>query len=436
MYLSKYFLPISKEDPKDAIIVSHKLLLRSGMIKQLASGLYNWLPLGYKVLRKVEQIVRQEMDNAGGVEILMPSMQPVELWKKSGRYGEEGDLSSEMLILTDRHGNELIYTPTAEEVIVELFKNAAQSYRGLPKNLYQIGWKFRDEIRPRFGLMRAREFLMKDAYSFDIDDASALISYEKMFVAYLKAFKRMGLKAIPVKADTGSMGGDLSHEFHVLANSGESTIFFERGLEEYLESEDINMSNFNKLYASEKEKHDPKNCSVGAEELITKKGIEVGHIFYLGDKYTKSMGVSLQDNTGKLFHPKMGCYGIGISRLVAAIIEAYHDDKGIIWPESVAPFDVIIVNLKPGQQQCDDISSDLYDMLRSSGKDVLMDDVDASIGSKLANADLIGIPWSIVVGPKLASNNLVEVIQRKTSERHEVSVEAAKAMFVNLDISS
>lgn len=430
MYLSKYFLPISKDDPKDAVVVSHKLMLRAGMIKQLASGLYNWLPLGYKVLRKVEEIIRQEMNNAGAIEILMPSMQPVDLWKKSGRYGAEGDLSSEMLILTDRNGNELTYAPTAEEVIADLFKNTVQSYKELPKNLYQISWKFRDEIRPRFGLMRAREFLMKDAYSFDVDDASALISYEKMFVAYLKAFKRMGLKAVPVKADTGSMGGDLSHEFHVLADNGESTIFFEQGLEEYLEAEDINIANFNKFYANEKEKHEPENCPVDTSKLLTKKGIEVGHIFYLGDKYSKSMGVNLQDKNGKLFCPKMGCYGIGVSRLVAAIIEAHHDDKGIVWPENVSPFDVMIINLRPGYQQCDDISLDLYDVLRSYNKDVLMDDTEASAGAKFASAELIGVPWSIVVGPKFADQNHVEVIQRKTGERHEISVEAVKAMFV------
>ncbi len=432
MYLSKYFLPISKDDPKDAAIISHKLLLRAGMVRQLAAGLYNWLPLGYKVLRKVEQIIREEMNNAGAIEILMPTMQPVDLWKKSGRYGAEGDLSSEMLILTDRNGNELTYAPTAEEVIADLFKNTVQSYKDLPKNLYQVSWKFRDEIRPRFGLMRAREFLMKDAYSFDIDEAGALISYENMFVAYLRAFKRMGLRAVPVKADTGAMGGDLSHEFHVLADNGESTIFFEQGLEEYLESDGINLTNFNKFYANEKEKHDPAACPVDQAKLLTKKGIEVGHIFYLGDKYSKSMGVNLQDREGKLFHPKMGCYGIGVSRLVAAIIEASHDEKGIVWPESVSPFDAVIINLRPGHTQCDDVSLDIYDVLRSYGKDVLMDDTDASAGAKFASAELIGIPWSIVVGPKFAADNKAEVIHRKTGERHEISIEAVKAMFAKV----
>jgi prolyl-tRNA synthetase len=429
MYLSQYFLPISKDDPKDAAIISHKLLLKAGMVRQLAAGLYNWLPLGYKVLRRVEQVIREEMNNAGAIEILMPTMQPVDLWKKSGRYGAEGDLSSEMLILTDRNGNELTYAPTAEEVITDLLKNTVQSYKDLPKNLYQISWKFRDEIRPRFGLMRAREFLMKDAYSFDVDETSALISYEKMFIAYLKAFKRMGLRAVPVKADTGSMGGDLSHEFHVLAENGESTIFFEQGLEEYLESMDINLANFNKFYANEKEKHIPENCTVDKSKLFVKKGIEVGHIFYLGDKYSKALGMNLQNGEGKLFNPKMGCYGIGVSRLVAAIIEASHDDKGIIWPESISPFDIAIINLKPGHEQCDDIAFDLYDALRLVGKDVIIDDTSNSAGSKFATMELIGIPWSIIVGPKFASEDKVEVVHRKTGERHELSVEAVKAMF-------
>jgi prolyl-tRNA synthetase len=431
MYLTQYFLPLLKDDPKDAVVASHRLMLRAGMIRQLASGLYNWLPLGHKVLKKVEQVIREEMNNAGALEILMPSMQPVDLWKKSGRYGAEGDLSSEMLILTDRNGNELTYCPTAEEVVADLFKSTVQSYKDLPKNLYQISWKFRDEIRPRFGIMRAREFLMKDAYSFDIDESAALVSYEKMFIAYLKVFKRLGLRAMPVKADTGSMGGDLSHEFHVLAENGESTIFFEEDAERYLDSAEVDIEGFNKFYANEKEKHDPKSCPIPASKLLTKKGIEVGHIFYLGDKYSKSMGINLQDKEGKLFNPKMGCYGIGASRLVAAIIEASNDEKGIIWPASVSPFDAAIVNLRPGNSICDDMAADLYDAMRSHEKDVLVDDTENSIGNKLSSMELIGVPWIIIIGPKLAAENMVEVIKRQTGERRELSIEAAKSLLVN-----
>ncbi len=431
MYLTQYFLPLLKDDPKDAVVASHRLMLRAGMIRQLASGLYNWLPLGHKVLKKVEQVIREEMNNAGALEILMPSMQPVDLWKKSGRYGAEGDLSSEMLILTDRNGNELTYCPTAEEVVADLFKSTVQSYKDLPKNLYQISWKFRDEIRPRFGIMRAREFLMKDAYSFDIDEAAALVSYEKMFIAYLKVFKRLGLRAMPVKADTGSMGGDLSHEFHVLAENGESTIFFEEDAERYLDSAEVDIEGFNKFYANEKEKHDPKSCPIPASKLLTKKGIEVGHIFYLGDKYSKSMGINLQDKEGKLFNPKMGCYGIGASRLVAAIIEASNDEKGIIWPVSVSPFDAAIVNLRPGNSICDDMAADLYDAMRSHEKDVLVDDTENSIGHKLSSMEIIGVPWIIIIGPKLAAENMVEVIKRQTGERRELSIEAAKSLLVS-----
>jgi prolyl-tRNA synthetase len=429
MHISQYFIPTMKEDPKDATIASHKLLIRAGMIRQLTSGIYNWLPLGYKVLRKVERIIREEMNNAGALEVLMPMMQPIDLWKKSGRYGAEGDLSTEMIILKDRHDNELTFSPTAEEVIADLFKSCVQSYKDLPKNLYQIQWKFRDEIRPRFGLLRCREFLMKDAYSFDIDEKDALASYENMFKAYIKSFRRMGLIGVPVKADTGSMGGDLSHEFHVMADTGESTIYYQKGLEDYLRGEEHSLDTYNKFYANEKEKHDPATCPIAESDLVTRKGIEVGHIFYLGDKYSKSMNVQLQGVDGSLFYPKMGCYGIGVSRLVAAIIEASHDEKGIIWPESVAPFDIGLLNLKPGHEKCDSIAEDLYDVLRANGKDVILDDEEIGIGGKFARAELIGLPWVIAVGPKFADQDKAEVVNRSTGERHELSIEAIKAMF-------
>ena len=433
MYLSQFFIPVQKDDPKDAVVTSHKLMLKAGMIRQLGVGLYSWLPLGLKVLRNVEQVIRNQMNNAGAVEMLIPSIQPIDLWKKSGRFGAKGELMSEMLIINDRSGSQLTFAPTAEEALADIVKNNIQSYAAFPKNLYQISWKFRDEIRPRFGVMRAREFLMKDAYSFDIDEPSALIAYEKMFIAYLKAFKMMGLNAIPVKADTGDMGGDLSHEFHILASNGESSIFYQEGLEDYLNSNDINIENYSKFYANEQDKHFEAECKIPPHELLNKRGIEVGHIFYLGDRYTKSMGVNVQDKNGKLIHPLMGCYGIGISRLVAAIIEASHDEKGIIWPEVVSPFDIMLINLKTDNDECNSISLDLYDILRANKKDVLYDDTNLSAGNKFAHSELIGLPWIIVVGPKLAAQNMVEVKQRKTGETHQLSTEAVKAMFCHVD---
>lgn len=429
MYLSQYYLPTLKEAPKEASVASHILLLRAGMIRQITSGIYSWLPLGLKVLKKVEAIIRAEMNNTGANEVLLPTIQPVDLWEKSGRFGAEGDLSTEMLVFHDRHKNKLTFAPTAEEVITTVAASGIKSYRDLPKNLYQISWKFRDEIRPRFGLMRCREFLMKDAYSFDIDEKSALLAYEKMFIAYLKAFKRMGLKAIPVKADTGSMGGDYSHEFHILANTGESTIYYEDGLEEFLASSDVLMEDFSKYYANEKEKHDPEHCPISEDKLLTKKGIEVGHIFYLGDKYTKAMDMQIQDQTGQLIYPKMGCYGIGVSRLVAAIIEANHDDKGIVWPASISPFEAIILSLKPEDETCASTVSDLYDALCALGKEVLVDDTSDSIGVKFNRAELIGTPWIIAIGPKSLATGVAEVKQRATGEKHELSIEAIKVMF-------
>jgi prolyl-tRNA synthetase len=430
MYLSNYFLPTLKENPKEASIASHRLMLRSGMIRQLSAGLYNWLPLGVNVLKKVERIVREEMNNSGSIEVVMPVIQPIDLWKKSGRFGMEGDLSSEMLKIEDRHGNMLTFAPTAEEVISDLFKNTAKSYKDLPKSLYQINWKFRDEIRPRFGVMRAREFLMKDAYSFDLDESSALERYEIMLKAYLKIYSRTGLIAIPVKADTGSMGGSYSHEFHVLADTGESTIFYEDNFLKYLKEENITLKGLDDFYANEEGKHIPNGCKVPLSKLQKKKGIELGHIFYLGDKYTKSMEVTLQDKEGKLFYPKMGCYGIGISRLVAAIIEANYDKDGIIWPEHVAPFLVGIINLKPGDTDCDTISQDIYDVLRANSIEVLLDDTEASVGVKCNQMELIGLPWCITVGPKNASVSRVELQYRRTKEKHDLTMEAAKEMLI------
>ena len=430
MYLSKYFLPVIKEDPKEAFIVSHTLMLRSGMIRQLIAGIYNWLPLGYQVLKNVENVIREEMNAIGGLEILMPCIQPIELWKKSGRYGTGDDLSSEMLKITDRHQNDLTFAPTAEEVIAELFNGNVQSYKNLPMSLYQISWKFRDEIRPRFGVMRGREFLMKDAYSFHMSKECALKTYEQMVQAYIKAFTRMGLTALPVKADTGAMGGDYSHEFHILADTGESEIFFEEEFVNYLQKGDISLKGISNYYANEQAKHNPEDCPISSNKLQSRRGIEIGHIFYLGDKYSKSLDVTVQDNEGKLKHPDMGCYGIGVSRLTAAIIEANHDERGIIWPESVAPFKVGIINLKPQEEACTKVCEDLYRTFKSNNIDILLDDTNDSAGAKFARMDLIGLPYSIAVGPKGIQEGLLEVKERKGEVRESLSVEAIKNKFI------
>ena len=425
MKLSQFFLPLLKEDPKEASIVSHRLMLRAGMIRQLVGGIYSWLPLGLRVLRKVENIVREEMNKAGAQELLLPCIQPVELWKKSGRFGTTDDLSTQMLKITDRAENALTFAPTAEEVICDVFAHNVYSYKELPKNLYQIHWKFRDEIRPRFGVMRSREFLMKDAYSFHLTKESALSSYKDMMVAYLNAFTRMGLVAVPVKANTGAIGGDYSHEFHVLAETGESKIFYETDVIDYLKSGDITLDGLAKFYANEEEKHDPKACPVAADKLQEKRGIEIGHIFYLGQKYSKLLDVKVQDKDGKYINPEMGTYGIGVSRLVGAIIEANHDEKGVIWPDNVAPFFIGIINLKSGDSKCDSVAEDLYKTF-SSHTDVLYDDTDDSVGMKFAKMELIGTPWTITVGPRGLQEGKVELKNRLSGDKMELSVESVK----------
>ncbi len=422
MKLSSYFLPILKETPSDASIVSHRLMLRSGMIRQLGSGIYNWLPLGLRILRKVENIVRQEMDKAGAIEILMPTLQPAELWQESGRYEDYGQ---EMLRIKDRHKRDMLFGPTAEEVVTDIFRNNVKSYKELPINLYNIQWKFRDEIRPRFGVMRGREFLMKDAYSFDMDYESAKASYDNMYVAYLNTFKRLGLTAIPVRADNGAIGGDLSHEFQVLAETGESALYYDVEFEELLKQDTLDVPSLRKLYAAADEKHDAANCPVPADKLRAKRGIEVGHIFNFGDKYTKSMNVLINDKEGKSFHPNMGSYGIGVSRLLGAIIESSHDDAGIIWPQSVTPFKVGIINLKANDADCTKVCDEMYIALEKAGIEVLYDDTDNSAGSKFASMDLIGLPWQIAVGPRGVKAGTVELKNRKTGLKEEVSVESA-----------
>jgi prolyl-tRNA synthetase len=435
MRLSAFFLPLLKENPSEAQIVSHRLMLRAGMVRQSSAGIYAWLPLGFRVLQKVEQIVREEQDATGAQEVLMPTIQPAELWRESGRYDDYG---KEMLRITDRHEREMLYGPTNEEMITAIVRDAIKSYRDLPKNLYHIQWKFRDEVRPRFGVMRGREFLMKDAYSFDVDAAGARHSYNKMFVAYLRTFARMGVKAIPMRADTGPIGGDLSHEFIILAETGESEVFVDN---EFLNVDwrkfDVNyddvagmqqiVDRYTNIYAATEEKHDAASCPVPANRLVNARGIEVGHIFYFGTKYSEPMGAKVVGPNGDMVAVESGSYGIGVSRLVGAIIEASHDDKGIIWPMSVAPFHAGLVNLRAADAACTAACTDLYGRLRKAGIDVLYDDRDESAGAKFATMDLIGLPQQLVVGPRGLAAGVVELKDRATGAREELSADAALA---------
>ena len=430
MRLSQYFLPVLKENPKEAQIVSHRLMLRAGMIQQSSAGIYSWLPLGLKVLEKIEQIVREEQNRAGALEIKMPTIQPAELWQESGRYDDYG---LEMLRIQDRHERDMLYGPTNEEQVTDICRAHLRSYKSLPLNLYHIQWKFRDEVRPRFGVMRGREFLMKDAYSFDVSREDAKIAYNKMFVAYLKTFARMGLTAIPMEADTGPIGGDMSHEFIILAETGESGVYFHKDwlntnmVADISFDEDLQpvVDKFTSLYAKTDEMHDPADCDVADADLMEKRGIEVGHIFYFGTKYSEPMGASVQGKDGKPQALHMGSYGIGVSRLVGGIIEASHDDRGIIWPEAVAPFDVAIINLKPGHDEADKVSNTLYEEALSQGYDALLDDSSDSAGAKMATMDLIGVPWHIILGPRSLDQNQVEVKSRRTGESVSMSPESA-----------
>ena len=435
MRLSKYFLPTLKENPAEAQIVSHRFMLRAGMIRQEAAGIYAWLPLGKRVLANIERIVREEMDRAGAIEMLMPTLQPADLWKETGRYDAYGP---EMLRITDRHDRQLIYGPTNEDMVTEIFRAAVKSYKSLPINLYHIQWKFRDEVRPRFGLMRGREFLMKDAYSFDIDKAAARLSYNRMYVSYLRTFARMGLKTIPMRAETGPIGGDLSHEFIVLADTGESGVFCHSDLLDMpIPPVDIDYESDlepivrqrTELYAATEDVHDQARfeAEVPEDKRLAARGIEVGQIFYFGTKYSVPMNALVTGPDGKDVPIEGGSYGIGVSRLVGAIIEASHDDAGIIWPDSVAPFDVGLVNLKSGDAAVDAASDDLYRKLKAAGVDVLYDDRNERAGGKFADMDLIGLPWQVVVGPRGLANGVVELKRRATGERSELSVDAAIA---------
>lgn len=440
MRLTKYFLPTLKEAPREAEIASHRLMLRAGMIKQQSAGIYSWLPLGLKVMRKVEQIVREEQNRAGAVEVLMPTIQSADLWRESGRYDDYG---REMLRIEDRHERDMLFGPTNEEMITDIFRSYVKSYKDLPLNLYHIQWKFRDEVRPRFGVMRGREFLMKDAYSFDLDEAASRASYYRMFVSYLRTFDRLGVTAIPMRADTGPIGGDLSHEFLILADTGESEVFCHSDmLKRNVPGADVDYSDdaliagivdeWTTGYARTDEMHDEKLwANVTESERMQARGIEVGHIFHFGTKYSEPMGAKVTGPDGKEVPVQMGSYGIGPSRVVAALIEAGHDDDGIIWPYAAAPFDVGLINLRQGDDATDGACSSLYSELTKGGFDVLYDDTDNRAGGKFALADLVGLPWQLIVGPRGLKEGKIELKNRASGARDELTIEAAKNKLEN-----
>ncbi|QKX01528.1 proline--tRNA ligase [Wolbachia endosymbiont of Cruorifilaria tuberocauda] len=416
MRLSKYYLPTLKENPTGAEIISHQYSLRAGLIKQTSSGIYSWLPLGLLVLKNIESIIRDEMNKSGAIEVLMPCVQPANLWQESKRYDNYG---KEMLRIKDRYESDMLFAPTHEEVATDLIRGMVKSYKSLPLCLYQIQWKFRDEIRPRYGVMRGREFLMKDAYSFDIDHKNALNSYNSMYKTYIKIFKRIGLTPTVVRADTGVIGGNLSHEFHILASIGESTLYYNNNTPELSEGKDV--ESLKSIYAVADDMYHPKTCPIPQEQLSISNGIEIGHIFYFGDKYSKPMNAKVTVQNGENFHIHMGSYGIGVSRLVGAIIEAFHDDKGIIWPEAVAPFKIGLINLQMKNNKCVEVSNKIYKALKSG--EVLYDDTEESVGVKLARMNLIGLPWQIIIGKKAANANIIEIKNRVTGNVEETQVE-------------
>ncbi|TMM50902.1 proline--tRNA ligase [Sulfitobacter sabulilitoris] len=434
MRLTRYFLPVLKETPSEAKIVSHRLMLRAGMIKQSAAGIYSWLPLGFKVLRKLENIVHEEQQRAGHIPMLMPTLQSADLWKESGRYDAYGP---EMLRIRDRHDRDILYGPTNEELITDIFRSYVGSYKDLPKTLYHIQWKFRDEVRPRFGVMRGREFLMKDGYNFDIDREAAMHAYNRHLVTYLRTYERMGLKAIPMRADSGPIGGEDTHEFLVLADTGESEVFYDAAITDLaLGDREVDFDSveqcrdifdeFTTHYARTDETHDPAVFdAVPQERRRTARGIEVGQIFYFGTKYSEAMNARVQGPDGKPVPVHMGSHGIGVSRLLGAIIEASHDDKGIIWPEGVTPFHVGIVNLKQGDAEADAACEAIYASVTAVGLDALYDDRNERAGGKFARMDLIGLPWRITVGPRGLANGVVELTNRRTGESEELPPEEA-----------
>ena len=436
MRWSRAFLPVLKESPADAQIVSHKLMLRAGLVRQTAAGIYAWLPLGFRVLKKIEQIVREEQDRAGAQEMLMPTLQSADLWRESGRYDAYGP---EMLRLRDRHDREMLYGPTNEEMITMLFRDDVKSYHDLPRTLYHIQWKFRDEVRPRFGVMRGREFLMKDAYSFDLDEAGARQSYYTQMLAYLRTFQRMGIQAVPMKAASGPIGGDLSHEFIVLAPTGESEVFYDSAYETFdWHQADLKYGDeaglqglfdrVNSTYAATDETHDVAEWEVvPKDKQRTGRGIEVGHIFYFGDKYSAAMGLKVSGRDGTPVTPMMGSYGVGVSRLVGAIIEASHDEAGIVWPEPVAPWRVGIVTMRADDEASLSAADALYEQLTNAGIETLYDDRDERGGVKLGSMDLIGLPWQVIIGPRGIASGTVELQRRSTGKREELSIESAVA---------
>ncbi len=439
MRLSQYFMPILRDDPKEAEIVSHRLMLRAGMVRQEAAGSYSWLPMGFRVLKKIEQIVREEQDRAGAIEVLMPTLQSADLWRKSGRYDAYG---KEMLRIKDRQDRDLLYGPTNEEMITDIFRSGVQSYKDVPRNLYHIQWKFRDEVRPRFGVMRGREFLMKDAYSFDLTLEAGQHSYNKMFVSYLKTFARMGLQAVPMRADTGPIGGKNSHEFLILAETGESEVFFDKSFHDMdwtsfeIDFDDVDavsglVEKFTSIYAATSEMHDGADyeARVPADRRMTGRGIEVGHIFFFGDKYSLPMGCEVQGPDGKKVTLQSGSYGIGVSRLVGAIIEASHDKDGIVWPEAVAPYKVGLINIKSGDAEADAASGKIYKALQAKGVEVLYDDRAQPGGAKFATMDLIGLPWQVIIGPRGLKDGIAEVKNRKTGARENVALDQVVGRF-------
>ncbi len=432
MKYSNFFIPTQKDIPTDAEIISHKLMIKAGMIKQSSAGIYSWLPLGLKVLKNIENIVREEQNKAGAIELLMPTIQSADLWIKSGRYEDYG---KEMLRIKDRSGRDMLYGPTNEELISDIFQSNINSYKDLPKNLYHIQWKFRDEVRPRFGVMRGREFLMKDNYSFDLDENSAKKSYNNMFSAYIKTFLRMGLTPISLRAETGPIGGNLSHEFQILASTGESTLYYDKELET-LNPNTINPNKLQSYYAAVDDQHDETNCPIAKENLKISKGIEVGHIFYFGTKYSEKLNANVQNHEGKNLPVHMGSYGIGISRLVGAIIEAYHDDKGIKWPLSVAPFKIGIINLMPEDDNCSKTSDTIYNKIKDKNIEVIFDDRNCGIGKKLSDNELIGIPIQIIIGKRDLANNVVEIKNRLTNSSNKISLDSALDEVLNLINSS
>lgn len=430
MRLSRYFLPVLKENPAEAQIVSHRLMLRAGMIKQQAAGIYSWLPLGFKVLRKIENIVHDEQIKAGHIPMQMPTLQPADLWRESGRYDAYGP---EMLRMKDRHDRDMLFSPTAEEMFTDVFRAHVNSYKDLPLTIYQIQWKFRDEVRPRFGVMRGREFYMKDGYNFDLTKEDALHAYNRHLVSYLRTYERMGLQAIPMRADSGPIGGDDTHEFLVLAETGESEVFYDSQITDltfgdraidYDSREECQavLEEFTSRYARTDETHDEAAFNeVPEERRRVARGIEVGQIFYFGTKYSDAMGATVVDNEGNKVPVHMGSHGIGVSRLLGAIIEASHDDKGIIWPEGVTPFHVGIVNLKQGDDAADAACESLYAELTAAGFEPLYDDRNERAGGKFATMDLIGLPWRITVGPRGLANGVVELTSRRTGESVEMA---------------